>query len=76
MILRLREWKPTEFHFENGIGEQLHGVFDKKGFQITRHQANFGPQLQEWIKQNKEMGHRHQIDFFRPWVSRVGRFIF
>ena len=42
----------VEFHLQNTIGEELHGVQIGLGiYQFTRHPANCGEGLQEWIKE-------------------------
>ena len=70
-------WEFADFQLENGIGEEMHGV-GKDGvsayedlFQITRHTANCGPQLQEWIKENmdKKKHPNQQIQFWYPTIG-------
>ena len=44
----------AQFQLVNSIGEELHGIrVGDHDFQITRHQANRGAELQELIKNKK-----------------------
>ena len=60
----------AEFHLENGIGEELHGVHKIHGLvQISRHRANCGiTEPEEWIEANvrEEFGY---IEISKPTIG-------
>ena len=65
----------VEFHLDNTIGEQLHGVWTEETeemevyrFRITRHPANDNMGLQEWINANKRKG-RGRIELYNSSVG-------
>ena len=64
----------AEFHLENSIGEELHCVqtghgYKKNRIQITRHKANCGTEMQEWIDANGAESRRGRIDICHPTVG-------
>ena len=58
VIFRRVGWGFDEFHLQNSIGEELHceriGHPWSHRIQITRHPANCGPELQEWVEENMD----------------------
>ena len=62
----------AEFHLQNDIGEELHGVWKDDGdvFQITRHRADYKTEeVREWIKANTTSGYHHGIEMYDPTVG-------
>ena len=64
----------AEFHLQNSIGEELHRVHSVHEFyhqiEITRHRANRGTALQEWVDQNRKgMNGNRQIRIRNPTIG-------
>ena len=66
----------AEFHLENAIGEELHGIpteVEARGvfqFQITRHQAKWNmKEAREWIEEMTEEKEYHGILINEPTIG-------
>ena len=68
-------WEFAGFHLQNGIGEELHGVklLWHNDFRITRHQANCGTEMEEWIQEIEakryNTGNHNQIAIISPTIG-------
>ena len=68
------ELKFVEFHLQNNIGEELHGVQTESGFnqnriQITRHKINSDTKLEEWVEENTEEISSREFQIHGPTIG-------